>query len=60
MMIGWQSRNRWRILEEEYPRACLPERFSGKDTDLVVAEAAFDVLTNTAAPSARGIGLDED
>ena len=41
-------------------RACLPERFSGKDTDLVAAEAAFDVLTNTAAPSARGIGLDED
>ena len=41
-------------------RACLLERFSGKDTDLVAAEAAFDVLTNTAAPSARGIGLDED
>ena len=41
-------------------RACLPERFSGKDIDLVVAKAAFDVLTDTAAPSARGIGLDED
>ena len=41
-------------------RACLPERFNGKDADLVAAKAAFDVLTNTAAPSARGIGLDED
>ncbi|CAN0227592.1 unnamed protein product [Ascophyllum nodosum] len=41
-------------------RACLPERFTGKDTDLVAAEAAFDVLTNTATPTAGGMSFDED
>ena len=29
-------------------RAYLPEWFTGKDTDLVAAEATFDVLTNAA------------
>ena len=41
-------------------RACLPEWFAGKETDSVAAEAAFDVLTNTAAPTAGGMSFDED
>ena len=28
-------------------RACIPERLNGRDTDLLAAEAAFDVLENT-------------
>ena len=41
-------------------RACLPERFTGKDTDLVAAEAVFDELTNTTAPFGGGMSFDED
>ena len=29
-------------------RACLPARFTGGDDDLAAAEAAFDVVNNTA------------
>ena len=29
-------------------RACLPARFTGEDDDLAAAEAAFDVVNNTA------------
>ena len=29
-------------------RVCLPERFAGGDDDLAAAEAAFDVVNNTA------------
>ena len=39
-------------------RACLPARFHGHDSDLMAAEAAFDVLTNTANPTADDIGLE--
>ena len=39
-------------------RACLPERFHGRDPGLVAAEAAFDVLSNTSHPAADGIGLE--
>ena len=28
-------------------RSCIPARFNGRDTDLLAAEAAFDVLENT-------------
>ena len=48
------------IPEHEYICACLLERFTRKDTDLVAAEAAFDVLTNTVTPTAGGISVDED
>ena len=49
------------IPEHEYIcAACLLERFTGKDTDLVAAEAAFDVSTNTAAPTAGDMSVDED
>ena len=41
-------------------RACLPARFTGKDADLVAAEAAFDVLNNPAASTTRDMGMDED
>ena len=48
------------IPEHEYICTCLLERFTGKDTDLVAAEAAFDVSTNTAAPTAGDMSVDED
>ena len=38
-------------------RACLPSRFHGRDADLVAAEAAFDVLSNTKYPAVDDIGL---
>ena len=41
-------------------RAYLPEWFTGKDTDLVAAEAAFDVFTNAAAQTAGDMSFDED
>lgn len=37
---------------------CLPARFHGRDAGLVAAEAAFDVLGNTAYPSANDIVLE--
>ena len=40
-------------------RACLPERFTGKDADLMAAEDAFDVLSNPAVPSIQDMGIDE-
>lgn len=39
-------------------RACLPARFHGHDSDLMAAEAKFDVLTNTTNPTADDIGLE--
>lgn len=39
-------------------RACLPARFGGRDPDLVTAEAAFDVLNNTAYPTVDDTGLE--
>ena len=41
-------------------RAYLAERFTGKETDLVAAEAVFDELTNTAAPTGGDMSFDED
>ena len=38
-------------------RACLPTRFTGKDADLVAAEAAFDVLNNPAASTTQDMGI---
>ena len=38
-------------------QACLPARFLGPDADMMVAEAAFDVLRNTTAPTANGMDL---
>ena len=40
-------------------RACLPTRFTGKDADLVAAEAAFDVLNNPAASTTQDMGMDK-
>ena len=40
-------------------RACLPARFTGKDTNLVAAGAAFDVLNNPAAATTQDMGMDE-
>ena len=40
-------------------RASLPARFTGRDADLVGAEAAFDVLHNPAAPTTDDMGLNE-
>ena len=40
-------------------RACLLARFSGKDADLVAAEAAFDVLNNPAASNTQDMGMGE-
>ena len=41
-------------------RAYLPEWFTGEDTDLVAAEAAFDVVINAAAPTAGDMSFDQD
>ena len=38
---------------------CLLARFTGKDADLVAAQAAFDVLNNPAASTAQDMGMDE-
>ena len=40
-------------------RACLPARFTGKDSDMVAAEAAFDVLNIPAASTTQDMGMDE-
>ena len=32
-------------------RACIPARFNGRDTDLLVAEAVIDELENTEIPA---------
>ena len=40
-------------------RACLPARFTGKDVDLVAAEAAFDLLNNPTASATQDMGIDE-
>ena len=39
-------------------RKCLPACFKGDNTDLLAAEAAFDVLNNTAIPTEDDIDLD--
>lgn len=39
-------------------RAYIPARFDGRDTDLLVAEAVFDVLENTEAPPVDGMTVD--
>lgn len=39
-------------------RSCLPARFTGQDEDLVAAEGTFDLLNNTAAPTADGMSLE--
>ena len=39
-------------------RKCLPACFKGDNTDLFAAEAAFDVLNNTAIPTEDDIDLD--
>eukprot|EP00752_Nemacystus_decipiens_P010971 g9750.t1 len=39
-------------------QACLPSWFHGRDADLVAAEAAFDVLSNTKYPAIDDIGLE--
>ena len=41
-------------------RSCLPARFTGANEDLVAAEAIFDLLSNTAAPTVHGMDLDEE
>ena len=41
-------------------RTYLPEWFTGEDTDLVAAEAAFDVVINAAAPTAGDMSFDQD
>lgn len=41
-------------------RSCIPARFKGHDTDLVAAEAAFDVLDNGEAPTADGMDINEN
>lgn len=48
------------MIVAKHTRACLPVRFIGWDPDLVAVEAAFDVLNNTAAPSADGIDLSKE
>lgn len=40
-------------------RSCLPARFYGRDPDLLAAEAALDVLQNTAIPTADDFGLED-
>lgn len=39
-------------------RSCLPARFHGRDSDLMAAEAIFDVLSNTAPPSVDDIDME--
>ncbi len=39
-------------------RKCLPACFKGENTDLIAAEAAFDVLNNTVIPTEDDIDLD--
>lgn len=40
-------------------RTCLPTRFMGNNSDLMAAEAAFDVLKNTANPTVDDLGLED-
>ena len=46
-------------MKEEINKATLAIIHYGLDADLVGAEAAFDVLHNTAAPTTDDMGLNE-
>lgn len=46
------------IIAPKQIRSCLPARFTGQDDDLVAAEASFDPLNNTTAPTADGMTLE--
>ena len=46
------------IAAKDNIRSCLPAPFTRQDEDLVAAEATFDLLNNTAAPTADNMALD--